>query len=137
MARIAAVAGNNLEIVKAGYEAFLRGDLEAAFSSFAPDIEAVDDPMIVGERHYTGVEGFARMLVVTTEGFEDVRYFADEFREFGDRVLVKARRSGRGQRSGVTVEERQYHLWTSVGGRTIRFELFHSEAEALKAARSD
>jgi hypothetical protein len=34
------VSISNLEIIRGGYEAFLKGDLEAAFGVFAPDIEA-------------------------------------------------------------------------------------------------
>lgn len=128
------VSGRNVEIMRAGYEAFLRGDLESAFGVFAPDIEAYDDPKMVGEPVYRGPEGFARMLAATTEGFEDVRYFAEEFLDARDRVLVVARRSGRGAASGVHVEERQSHVWDIRDGRAVRFRLFLSRSDAYRAA---
>lgn len=128
------MSGSNLEIVRRGYEAFLAGDVETAFSVFAPDIECYDDPEAIGEPVYRGPEGFARMIAVTTEGFEDVRYFAEEFTAAGDRVLVAARRSGRGAISGVTVEERQYHVWELRDGLAVRFRSFLSHADALNAA---
>jgi ketosteroid isomerase-like protein len=128
------VSISNLEIIRGGYEAFLKGDLEAAFGVLAPHIEAYDDPQMVGDPVYRGPEGFARMLAVTTEGFEDVRYVADEFMEAGDLVLVEARRSGRGALSGVRLEERQYHLWELRDGRAVRFRLFLSRADARRAA---
>ena len=124
----------NVDIIRVGYEAFLRGDAEAAFRVFAPDIEAHDDTRFVGERAYRGVEGFAHMLAVTTEGFEDVRYFADEFRAAGECVLVEARRTGRGVASGAPVEERQYHVWDLKDGRAVRFRLFLSREQAFSAA---
>jgi hypothetical protein len=40
---------SNLQIIRGGWEAFLKGDLEAAFGAFAPDIEAYDDPQMVGD----------------------------------------------------------------------------------------
>jgi hypothetical protein len=40
---------SNLQIIRGGWEAFLKGDLEAAFSVFAPDIEALDDPQMVDD----------------------------------------------------------------------------------------
>jgi ketosteroid isomerase-like protein len=123
----------NVEIIRAGYEAFLRGDLETAFSVFAEDIEAVDDPAMIGQRVYVGKEGFARMLAATTEGFDDVRYYADRFTDAGDSVLVDARRSGRGTLSGVTVEEHQHHVWDMRDGCAVRFRLFLSRDEALAA----
>ena len=76
----------------------------------------------------------ARMLAATTEGFEDVRYEVDEFTSVGDCVLVAARRSGRGTASGVRVEERQYHVWDMREGRAVRFRLFLSESDVLRAA---
>jgi ketosteroid isomerase-like protein len=123
----------NVELIRTGYEAFLRGDVESAFSVFADDIEAYDNPEMVGEPVYKGREGFARMLALTTEGFEDVRYFADTFIDLGDSVLVEARRAGRGASSGAEVEEHQYHVWDVDGGRAVRFRLFLSRAEALRA----
>jgi hypothetical protein len=55
------------ERLRSGYEAFLRGDFETAFSIFAPDIEAYDDARMVGDPVYRGLDGFARMLAATTE----------------------------------------------------------------------
>ncbi|MET0972285.1 MAG: hypothetical protein ABWY95_02590 [Thermoleophilaceae bacterium] len=73
-------------------------------------------------------------MAATTEGFDDVRYEVDEFTSVGDCVLVAARRSGRGTASGVRVEERQYHVWDMREGRAVRFRLFLSESDALRAA---
>jgi hypothetical protein len=47
-------------------------------------IEAYDDARMVGDPVYRGVDGFARMLAAPTEGFEDVRYEADQFTDAGD-----------------------------------------------------
>jgi ketosteroid isomerase-like protein len=131
------MAPRDLEIIRDGYQAFLRGDADEAFRIFAPDMEAYDDPKVVGGRVYRGPEGFARMLAVTTEGFDEVEYAADDFTATTDGVLVAAHRSGRGTRSGAWVEERQYHLWELRDGRAVRFRLFLSETEARRAAGLD
>ena len=123
----------NVEILEAGYRAFLSGDHERAFSVFAPDIEAHDDARMVEDTVYRGREGFARMLAVTTEGFEDVRYEPQEFVDAGPSVLVSVRRSGRGRASGARVEEHQWHVWDMRDGQAARFRLFLSEAEAHRA----
>jgi ketosteroid isomerase-like protein len=128
------VPRRNVEIIEAGYEAFLRGDVETAFKVFAPDIEVEDDPRMIENTHYHGREGFVQMLATTTEGFEDVRYSPEAFIDAGDQVLVEAHRSGRGVASGVTVEERQYHLWDMRDGLAVRFRLFLSESDARLAA---
>ena len=123
----------DVEILQAGYSAFLSGDHERAFSVFAPDIEAHDDARMVEETVYRGRDGFARMLAVTTEGFEDVRYEPQEFIDAGPSVLVSVRRSGRGHASGAPVEERQWHVWDMRDGQAVRFRLFLSEGEARRA----
>jgi hypothetical protein len=74
------------------------------------------------------------MLAETTEGFEDVQYFTDEFTEAGDLALVQARRSGRRATSSVRIEERQYHPLELRDGRAVRFRLFLSRADARRAA---
>ena len=125
----------NVELIEDGYEAFLRGDLESALSIFADDFEAHDAPEMVGDPVYRGKEGFLRMLAMTTEGFEDVKYVADEFTEVDESVLVNARRSGRGVASGIEVEEHQYHVWDLRDGRAVRFRLFLSRTDALRALR--
>lgn len=128
------ISRHNVDIIRAGYEAFLSGDIESAFGVFAPDIEIYDDPSMVGEPVYRGPDGFARLLAVTTEGFEDVSYSADDFIEADDSVLVVARRAGRGVASGVRVEERQFHLWDMRDGVAVRFRLFLSRDDAFSAA---
>jgi ketosteroid isomerase-like protein len=128
------VSRHNVELIEAGYQAFLRGDTETAFKVLAPDIEVEDDPRMVENTHYRGREGFAQMLAATTEGFADVRYSAEAFIDVGDQVLVEARRSGRGVASGAPVDERQYHLWDMSEGVAVRFRLFLSESDARVAA---
>jgi ketosteroid isomerase-like protein len=131
--RLAGMPRQNVEILETGYRAFLSGDHETAFSVFAPDIEAFDDPRMIEDRVYRGRDGFARMLAVTTEGFEDVRYEAEEFIDVGDCVLVSVRRSGRGSASRVPVEEHQFHVWDMRAGQAVRFRLFLSEPDARAA----
>ena len=73
------------------------------------------------------------MLATTTEGFTDVRYYADAFVDAGDLVLVEARRAGKGTNSGVEVEEHQYHVWDLKDGKAVRFRLFLAKSDALTA----
>ena len=120
----------NVEIMQAAYRAFLSGDRATAFGALASEVEAYDDPRMVEERVYKGHEGFARMLAVTTEGFDEVRYEPEAFIDAGDQIMVPVRRSGRGSASGVPVEERQLHVWDMRGGQAVRFRLFLSESDA-------
>ncbi len=81
-----------------------------------------------------GRQGFVEILTTVNEGFEDVRYTPEEFTAAGDRVLVKARRTGRGATSGVRVEEQQFHVFDLADGRIVRFRSFLRREKALEAA---
>ena len=128
------MSGDRIEILRKGYEALGRGDLPAALSPFHPAVQvedhefSLDSPVI---RH--GHEGFLEIFTSVNEGFEDVRYTPEEFKEARDQVLVSARRTGRGAASGVEVEERQFHLFEFRDGLMVRFRSFLNGERALEA----
>jgi ketosteroid isomerase-like protein len=129
------MALSNLETVRRGYDAFLRGDIDGVLRYLSPEVEAYDDERAITAHVYRGHDGFLRMLAETVEGFDQVRYEVDRFGEVGERVLVDARRFARGAASGVEVEERQFHVWDVHDGMATRFRLFLSREDALRAAR--
>ena len=129
------MAGQNVEALRQGYDALARGDLPAAMASFHPEIEVEDHEWSLGSPvTRRGPEGFMEILASVNEGFGDVAYTPEQFWESGDRVLVKARRTGRGLASGVRVEELQFHVFDFVDGRVVRFRSFLKEEKALEAA---
>lgn len=124
----------DVETLRRGYEALGRGDLSAALASFDPDIEVEDHELsLAGPAKRKGHKGFLEILTIVNEGFEDVRYTPEEFRDAGDQVLVKARRTGRGSASGVEVEEQQFHVFDFDQGRVVRFRSFLELDKALEA----
>ena len=124
-----------IEALRAGYEALARGDLAGALAPLDPQLEVEDHELSLGSPvTRLGHEGFIEIFTTVNEGFEEVTYTPEEFREAGDRVLVKARRKGRGSASGVWVEERQFHVFDFDGDRAVRFRSFLKEDKALEAA---
>lgn len=125
----------NVDLLRRGYDALARGDLPTALATFDPDVRVEDHEWSLGSpitRH--GAEGFMEILTSVNEGFEDVRYTPEEFTDAGERVLVKARRSGRGTASGVRVEEQQFHVFDFADGLVVRFRSFLRREKALEAA---
>jgi ketosteroid isomerase-like protein len=124
----------NLERLRRGYEALARGDVPGALAPLDPSVQVEDHEWSLGSpviRH--GHEGFLEIFTTVNEGFEDVVYTPVEFRDFGEHVLVRARRTGRGAASGVPVEEQQFHVFDFKGGNVVRFRSFLSEDKALEA----
>jgi ketosteroid isomerase-like protein len=82
---------------------------------------------------YHGHEGFFENLGEMTEVFDDFGFEAEEIVENGDRLLVRARVTGRGKASGVEIESLLFHLWTIQDGKAIRFEIYNERDEAEEA----
>ena len=124
----------NLEIVRRAFEAFNRGDLDAAIEIADPDI-VLRPPQTWGT-----VEGGA------AHGLDAVyRFFADyqdafghhvaieEQIDAGDRVVTRYRSEVRGDHSGVEGELRFSMVHTFREGLVVMLEVFTNHAEALEA----
>jgi ketosteroid isomerase-like protein len=83
---------------------------------------------------YHGADGYRRFWRLWLDAFEDIRWDLEEIRDFGDKVLVRARQSGRGSGSGVVVSESVFQLFTFRRGLVLRQEDFVDREEALRAA---
>jgi ketosteroid isomerase-like protein len=62
-----------------------------------------------------------------------VRSHPEQITEHGDRVLVIARTSAKGETSGVATDARVAHVWTIRGGKITRLQTFRTRDEALEA----
>ena len=126
----------NVDVVRRGYEAFNRGDLDAATEGFHPEIEW-SGPGVLPERRevYCGIEGVRRFWGTWQAEFEDFTVEVEEVIDAGDQVIVMAVVSGRGRGSGAHVRSPSFpHLWTFRDGQAVRMEMLRTRAEALEAA---
>ena len=125
----------NLDIARCSYEAFNRGDLDAALDAFHPDVEwqtyIVPGP---GGGVYHGHGGVRELWSEAKRIFGEFRNVPEEMFDGGDRVLVFVRIEGVGARSGAPVEARIAHVHTLRGGKIIRVQSFADRDEARKAA---
>ncbi len=125
-----------MEIVRRGYEAFNRGDLEGMVADFAPNFEYAPTGAIPGfDRDvYRRPEGLMEFVGWMREEFEDPRAEIQELIEAGDQVLVRVTARGRGKQSGVESSWHFWHLWTVQHGKIVHGQGFVSREEALEAA---
>ena len=125
----------NVEIVRRAYEAFNRGDRDAAVADLAPDCEYVASGAIPGATEtYRGPEGFKRFRRWLLDQFDNVRVDLTEVIEAGDQVVVLTTSRGRGKRSGVETSWDVWQVWTLRDGKAVRGEGFTSKEKALEAA---
>jgi len=124
----------NVEIVRAVLGAWNAGEQERIMDLLDPEIVFDASRREVNPRTYVGMDGMRRMLADRDEVWDEFRTEPREFVDAGDRVVVIGDWVGKGKGSGVEVRQPTAHLFTVDGGRISRWELGHSNAEALKAA---
>src|SRR5687767_10006681 len=126
----------NLAAVRSYYDAFNRGDHEAAEAFFAEDIVAdysrrSIDPGVAHGRA-AAIEAAERIREVWGE----ISVEPDELIERGDTVTAVVVNRARGAASGAQVSSKTGQVWTLRDGRAVRFEYFGTPEEAFEAIDS-
>jgi ketosteroid isomerase-like protein len=122
----------NLEIVKAAYDAYNREDWDAVFKDAAPDFE-VDLSRAVGPwRGVFGLDQVLRVLGEFNETWESARVEPHEFIEAGDLVVVPGTQHLKG-RGGIEVVASATLVWTIRNGAIERVSMYQDKQDAIEA----
>jgi ketosteroid isomerase-like protein len=114
------------------YEAFNRGDFDAAAEVAHPEIEFV---RAMGQPSLRGADALRAWM--RPDAFEEQQIEALEFSVNGNKVLVRQRSRARGAGSGIEVDVDFWSVWTlNDDGLAMRLEFYleHQQSEALEAA---
>ena len=122
----------NVETVRASYDAQARGDLEAALAAADPEIEVYDHD-ILDAREYRGVEGVLHWQADWEGSWETWRWEPEDFIEAGDRVVAILRVRAKGRHSGVEVERVDAAVFTFAHNKVVRLDYYNDRSQALKA----
>jgi uncharacterized protein len=126
----------NVEIVRAGYDAFNRGDVEAGLTPLDPAIEwwpAADEP---STEPYRGHDGYRTLVGEIREYVPDIRAEIEEITAIGDYVVICLRFWGRGRDSGIPVEIRETNVARFRDGKIVEVREYREKAEALEAIQA-
>ena len=124
----------NVEIVRALYQRWSKGDFEAVFARMHPEIEWLGPPDVSDSGPERGHEGVRRSLATWIGAWDDYRFELRELVDCGDEVLAEGWQTGRGRASGVEVSEEIFSVWTLRAGQVIRQRMFRERAQAREAA---
>jgi hypothetical protein len=125
----------NVEIVRLAFEAYNRGDLDAAVADFAPECEYISSGALPGSRGvWRGPEGYKQFVGWLRSEFEDARAEIDEVIDAGDSVLVSVTTRGRGRQSGAATTWSIWQVWTLQDGKIVRGQGFTNKEQAFEAA---
>jgi ketosteroid isomerase-like protein len=132
-------ANADLELIRRGYEAWARGDLEGLFSIMDPEIEWHPPPNFPEPGPHRGVEAIRRALGAYEETFDLFVTEPERLFPTGRRgeVLAFARTRTRGKGSGAEVTIEVAHLFTVRDGALVRFEVIIDRDEALRRVGLD
>jgi ketosteroid isomerase-like protein len=130
------VSEENVEVVQAAFDAYLRGDEPAMFELAAPDIIVTQFPDQVDVRDYHGHEGLRHVMTDWIDTWDDWSIEMLGVREIHGLVFVTALQRGRGKGSGAPIQSEVTLVFTVRQGRIARWKMFRSEQEALDAVAS-
>jgi ketosteroid isomerase-like protein len=123
----------NVEMVRLGYEAANRGDIDGLLDLCAPDVEWQD--VVPDALSFQGKDGVRSYFQTVWEPWQEIRREPEEIIDLGgDQVLVLFRLTGRGKGSGIEIDLRGGDLLTVRGGRLARWMAYTDRAQALEAA---
>ncbi|TMK97828.1 MAG: DUF4440 domain-containing protein [Actinobacteria bacterium] len=127
------VPSANVEIVRAIYDAWARGERPGPTELLDPQIEYVNPAGAIEPGTRRGLAAFAAAVEKTDEGWEAWEMELERLHAAGDRIAALVRYRARGRGSGVELEGRESALWTIRDGKVVRYEWFHDPNDAFDA----
>jgi ketosteroid isomerase-like protein len=129
-----------LRAVQSGLEAYNRGDIEVLILAFHPDVEFQAPPdhgqegTLGLQPSYRGHDGYREFDADWRSAWHALRIEPQELIDLGDRFLIIAQMTGRGEGSGVSLSQNVAVLNTfNDAGKVIREQRYFDHAEALEA----
>jgi ketosteroid isomerase-like protein len=128
----------NVELVRQGYEAFGRGDIDGLLSLFDDNIEWVapgpSDLPTAGTRR--GLQQVAEFFRAVDEVLEIQRFEPKTFVAQGDRVVVLGEDTARVKATGKVLSEAWAHAFVIKNGKVVSFQEYLDTAATVAEIRS-
>lgn len=122
---------NNVRVVAALYNAFVRQDLGTVRRLIGPGFTVTNTEQLPWGGQFEGMQGL-RTFTKRLLGKVDTRVEVEEYVQAGDDVLAITRTRGHVRKSGVSFDVRSVHVWTVKDGRVVRFQPYIDTPEMLR-----
>jgi ketosteroid isomerase-like protein len=126
----------NVEVVRAAFDAYLRGDIDALLGRCDENIiitQAPEVPGISPQQH--GHAGVLEAFAIWPEQWDDFQVEVERvIAHPGDYVVVATRQQGRGKQSGVEVTMGFTFVFVVRGAKIAEWRIFVHQDQALEAA---
>jgi ketosteroid isomerase-like protein len=124
----------NVEIVRAAFDAWNRGDHDAVLRLWGEEAEFYPLRAQLEGRAYYGRDGLRRFIVELAEEWEEVRFEVGEIRDAGEQMVGFGRFRARGKASGVELDVPLGLVGIVRDKKVVYSRFFSDPAEALEAA---
>jgi hypothetical protein len=115
---------SNIDLLKQGYEAYNRGDIQSVLKLFAQDIDwdvpEVEGIPFTGKRH--GLDQVAEFFRVMGDCQDARQLQADRFIAQGDQVIVCGHAEYTVKATGAEYSDEWCHVFTVSGGKVSTFK---------------
>jgi ketosteroid isomerase-like protein len=128
------VSQQNVEMIRRGYDAWNRGDVEAIVGVMDPQVQFRGHPRLPEPGPYVGREAVKRWFENARDAWETISVRPVAFEDADDRVVVLVSIAGRGRGSGVEVQSGlDAHIWTIAEGLVVSFRWLQGDEAAKRA----
>lgn len=126
---------SNTDVLKQGYEAFGRGDLEGATENFADDIrwENPEAPQLPNSGVIQGKDTVKQVFAELGDYWESFTIVPDEFIENGDTVVVLSHSEAKSKDTGKEAKLPWVHVWRFSDGKVTEVQALTDTALAADA----
>ena len=128
----------NIDIVKQGYDAFGRGDLEGLISLLAEDVDwhSPGPKDLPSAGQFRGRDQVRQFFGTLNELYEFLGFEPQQFIAQGDTVVVTGVDTVRVKATGKTVSEKWAHVFTVRDGKLVKFVEYLDTAAIVAELRS-
>ena len=124
----------NVEIVRRGFAALNRGDVEGVVADMHPDVEWYPTSDFLDIGPFRGHDGVRDLMSLVFSVFDGYCLQPEELIDAGDAVIAPVLQTGRGKESGVEANVRYILVFKLREGKAVRVESYYERREALEAA---
>lgn len=123
----------NVEALREGYDAFGRGDLDAAFANFADDIvwRGTGESVPAGGTYHGIEEVRSKWLPEFAATYQDFSQSVDELLDCGDHVVALG--TARSSVGGQQIDAPFCHVWKYSGDKVVEATFFGDSGQVLQA----
>jgi ketosteroid isomerase-like protein len=118
-------------IVSESYEAFNRGDFDAAAEHLHPEVEW--NRVVEVESPIEGKE--AARANMDPVAWSEQRVEINDMETIGDSLVVDTVFHATGSSSGIALDSETFHVWKIKEGKGAKFQAFLERDDAVRAAR--